>query len=203
MLLKTDKIAALLSVSGGDAEDQVSIIPVPDMEQLKKGDQASIDLRLGRWFLTLRQSSTPSIELYKEDDEPAKEARDTKSRYVPFEKKFVLHPGRFVLGITLEWIKLPANIAGHVTGKSSLGRRGLIIETAAGIHPGFSGCLTLELANVGEVPLEISPGMPICQVFLHETTPSNNIRASVFNGRRRPIWNKLIADQTLTMLRKE
>jgi dCTP deaminase len=77
-----------------------------------------------------------------------------RQHFVPFGQKFVLHPGRFALGSTLEWLRLPATMSGYVTGKSSLGRHGLIIETAAGIHPSFSGCLTLELANVGEVPLE-------------------------------------------------
>jgi dCTP deaminase len=98
----------------------------------------------------------------------------------------VLHPGKFVLGITLEWLRLPGDLAGYVTGKSSLGRRGLIIETAAGVQPGFAGCLTLELANVGEIPVKLVPGMKICQLFLHKTMSVNSRASSQFKGARKP-----------------
>src|SRR3546814_13637367 len=103
---------------------------------------------------------------------------------MPFGSNYVLHPGRFVLGVTLEWLRLPASLSGYVTGKSSLGRHGLVIETAAGIHPQFSGCLTLELATVGEVPLEIYPGMPICQIFLHRTQAGEEREPDRFSGRK-------------------
>lgn len=93
-----------------------------------------------------------------------------------------------MLGATLEWIRLPKNLSGFLTGKSSLGRRGLIIETAAGVHPGFSGWLTLEITNVGEVPIELKPGMEICQLFLHRTTKSVAVQSSALGCRRRPAW---------------
>src|SRR3546814_3010458 len=109
---------------------------------------------------------------------------------------YVLHPGRFVLGVTLEWLRLPASLSGYVTGKSSLGRHGLVIETAAGIHPQFSGCLTLELANVGEVPLEIYPGMPICQIFLHRTQAGEEREPDRFSGRRKPMLSPPQADRS-------
>ena len=126
-----------------------------------------------------------------------------KKYFVPFGEQFILHPGRFVLGSTLEWIRLPASVAGYITGKSSLGRRGLIIETAAGIHPGFSGCLALELANVGEVPVAIEPGMPICQIFLHTASPGEGLSKSMFSGKRRPTLGTLRPDNILQKLRSK
>ena len=119
--------------------------------------------------------------------------------FVPFNERYILHPGRFVLGITLEWMRLLEKIAAYVTGKSSWGRRGLIIETAAGIYPGFSGCLALELANVGELPIALRPGMPICQIFLHETSVGKTA-SSAFDGRRRPVLGVIRKDKVLARL---
>jgi dCTP deaminase len=80
---------------------------------------------------------------------------------------------------------MPGELAAYVTRKSSLARRGLVIETAAGGHPGFAGCITLELANVGEIPISLTPGMKICQ-FLHQATSFNSKAGSQFKGRRKP-----------------
>jgi len=116
--------------------------------------------------------------------------------YVPFGESFVLHPKSFVLGSTLEWIRLPANRGGYVTARSSWGRYGLIIATATGIHPGFSGCLTLELANVGEIPIVIKPGTTIAQLFIHTVEDTEKeIDKSSFIGYRRPILGFIHLDE--------
>ncbi|MDR6306304.1 deoxycytidine triphosphate deaminase [Nitrobacter vulgaris] len=116
---------------------------------------------------------------------------------MPFGKEFVLHPGRFVLSSTLEWMKFPASLGGYVGGKSTWARRGLIIETAAGIHPGFNGCLTLELTNFGEVPIKIRPGMNICQIFLHAIPDGKVTSGGLLSGRRRPYLGKIKSDPIL------
>jgi dCTP deaminase len=78
---------------------------------------------------------------------------------------FILHPGEFVLGQTLERVTLPANLVARLEGKSSLGRLGLLIHSTAGfVDPGFSGNLTLELSNVANLPITIYEGMPIGQI---------------------------------------
>lgn len=105
-----------------------------------------------------------------------------------------------MLGATLEWLSLPDWLSSYVTGKSSLGRHGLVIETAAGIHPCFSGCLTLELANVGEVPLEIYPGMQVCQIFLHRTTKHKGSEPGKFVGSRKPVLPEPEADDIFKKL---
>lgn len=172
-----------------DAERQpISIIPSPDETRFRAEAGASIDLSLGRWFRSMKQANLHVINLAKPGpaEEPTNDASFTKEYFVPFEGQFILHPGKFVLGITLEWMHIPGDLAGYVTGKSSLGRRGLIIETAAGVQPGFAGCLTLELANVGEVPVRLQPGMQVCQLFLHQTTSTNVNARSQFKGSRKP-----------------
>lgn len=178
----------------------LSVVPEPDLDEVKSSGEASITLRLGRWLIALRQSSQPFFDVATNDSEIRAEARAAKNYFVPFGDEFVLHPGRFVLASTLEWFKFPSGLGGYVTGKSTWARRGLVIETAAGIHPGFSGCLTLELANVGEVPIKIRPGMKICQIFVHAVTNGTTVSGGALSGRRRPylgrpkedvIFNKL------------
>jgi deoxycytidine triphosphate deaminase len=87
---------------------------------------------------------------------------------VPFDDNFVLHPGSFLLGATLEFIALPTDMAGFVLSRSGYGRAGLLIATATYIHPGWKGCLTLELENLGEVPIKLRPACAVGQlVFLN------------------------------------
>ena len=90
------------------------------------------------------------------------------------EHPFVLHPGEFVLGSTLERIKLPDDLVARLEGKSSLGRLGLLIHSTAGfIDPGWDGHVTLELSNVANLPITIYPGMKIGQVsFMQMTEPA-------------------------------
>lgn len=195
MLSAADIVAGLEKPEGDP--DRLAIVPTPELADIRDRGGSSIDLRLGRWFRSFKQSQTTHVLLDGLKPDPhASEAARTKEHFVPFGQPFILHPGRFVLGVTLEWIHLPASMSGYVTGKSSLGRHGLVIETAAGLHPRFSGCLTLELANVGEVPLQISPGMEICQIFLHRTSVFDASHAGKSAGHRKPTLPVPRADAT-------
>lgn len=199
MLSSSGLVARLRS--SNRSPDSISIVPSPDLTEMERVGAASVDLRLGRWFRTLRQSRTNLMLLHKDSmgiDAP--EPIFTKEHFVRFGDRFVLHPGNFVLGITLEWLRLAPDVGGYVTGKSSLGRRGLVIETAAGIQPGFSGCLALEISNVGEVPIALVPGMKVCQVFLHVVQPSAAHARTQFGGRRKPVLGKLPVDPILDKL---
>lgn len=198
-MLKSDLIADLLEQSRDEkTKDPLVIIPTQDLVKLRKSGSASIDLRLGCWFLILRRARTSFLEI----NSGTSELQIGKRLYVRFGDKYYLHPGSFVLGSTLEWLRLPSNLGAYITGMSRWGRRGLIIATAAGIHPGFRGCLTLELCNVGEIPIEIEPGMPICQVFFHrlEDTDSDNVDQSQFLCGRRPSLGEVKRDTFVNML---
>jgi dCTP deaminase len=199
MLFKSKALTELLHKPGVEG---LTIVPQPPLDEFEKTGAASIDLRLGRWFTTFRPTKMSRLDVVRKGDEPANEVGLTKSHYVPFGEDFILHPGSFVLGITLEWLRLPPGIGGFVGGKSSWGRRGLIIETAAGIHPGFSGCLTLEMTNLGEVPIAIVPGMPICQVAFYATSDSDATNQSMFDGKRKPNLGVIRVDPVLEKLMK-
>jgi dCTP deaminase len=185
----------------------LSVIPEPDRSEVLKRGGTSIDLRLGRWFRSFKQTHSPSFSLApprlkRGKSKPLDWASSfkTKQHFVPFGKPFVIHPGSFVLGTTLEWLDIPPTLSAYVTGKSTLGRHGLVIETAAGIHPLFSGCLTLELANVGEIPLEIHPGMKICQIFFHRTSPCMGTTNSGASGQRKPVLPKPSDDRVFSRI---
>lgn len=199
MLLTSKELARLMNDSSKRNMSVLAIVPTPNLDQLENSGAASIDLRLGRWFRSFRQSRTTLLEMSGRGNEPT-ESRISKEYFVSFRDEFVLHPGSFVLGTTLEWIHLPNSLAGYITGKSSWGRRGLIIETAAGIHPGFTGCLTLEIGNLGSAPISLRPGMQISQIFLHEVRDSEETASGQFVGRRKPLLGKIRPDEVLNKL---
>jgi dCTP deaminase len=203
-MLSTTGLIGRLRLAANADPGMLSIVPSPDLEKLATAGAASLDLRLGRWFRTLRHSRTDHLSMIIPNDvsDVRDDAVPTKEYFVPFGDRFILHPHNFVLGITLEWMRLPSDLGGYVTGKSSLGRRGLVIETAAGIQPGFSGCLALELSNVGEVPIALHPGMQICQIFLHVVGPDPKFSKSQFTGRRKPVLGAVKPDRVLIELSK-
>ena len=198
-------LADLLKIGCEDADKGLKIVPFVSHESIRTGGEASVQLHLGRWFAAQRLTRNTHLDIYSSGQPDARDV-DEKSHFVPFGTDFVLHPGRFVLGVTLEWIALPHTHCGSVLGKSYIGRRGLVIETAAGIQPSFSGCLTLELANVGEIPLRLRPGMPVAQLFVDELVgagdPDTTERAPSFDGKRRPSAGKLKSEKALESLAK-
>src|SRR3954453_19766644 len=122
---------------------------------------SSIDVRLDRYFRVFNNSRYTHID-------PALQQDDLTTQVEPDgDEPFVLHPGEFVLGSTLEVVTLPEDIAARLEGKSSLGRLGLLPPSTAGfVDPGFSGHITLELSNVANLPITLWPGMKIGQLCI-------------------------------------
>jgi len=200
MIIKADIIADRLE-SSDTGEDPLVITPQPDITKLRKSGSASVDLRLGTWISTMRNTTVPCLNVLQPGTQSPNESQITKSHYVPFGEDFILHPRAFVLGAALEWIRLPKDLAGYVIGKSKWGRRGLIIATATGVHPGFTGCLTLEITNVGEVPICIQPGMSICQLFLHKVeSNTKDTDQSSLSGNRKPVLGVIRPDDFAMLL---
>jgi dCTP deaminase len=120
---------------------------------------ASIDLRLGDSFRVFHNHRASAIDLR----EPPTNL--TEQVNVDEGDPFVIHPGEFCLGRTLEYVELPDDIVARIEGKSSLGRLGLIVHATAGFcDPGWKGTLTLELNNLTRVPIKLYPGLPIAQL---------------------------------------
>jgi dCTP deaminase len=154
MILSDAQILGMLK------DGSLTIHPLDDPEvQIQP---ASVDLRLDNSFLVMRHSSIPFVDPMQ--DVPA-HYMDERRIYPQDQEIFIIHPGEFVLASTIERIKLPNNLVGRVDGRSSLGRLGLQMHSTAGfIDPGFEGTITLEMSNVGRLPVRLYPGMRVCQI---------------------------------------
>jgi dCTP deaminase len=120
---------------------------------------SSVDLHVDRFFRTFHNARHPFIDVKR----PMEDL--TELVEVTGDEAFILHPGEFVLGSTLEYVRLPNDLVARLEGKSSLGRLGLLIHSTAGyVDPGFEGHLTLELSNVANLPITIYPAMKIGQI---------------------------------------
>lgn len=131
---------------------------------------SSVDLRLDRYFRVFMNHTMGCIDV-KEDL-----AALTELVEIDADGVFILHPGEFVLGCTLERVSLPDDLVGRLEGKSSLGRLGLLIHSTAGfVDAGWQGQLTLELSNVATLPITLYPGMKIGQIsFIAMSSPADN-----------------------------
>jgi dCTP deaminase len=148
------------------------VSPILDPEE--QIGPVSIDLRLGHVALFVRASGLSHVDPQnyesQQDDEQVRERRQRQkfSRYeFTFAERLLLHPGSLTLVPTLEWVQLPTNLKGVVTARSSWAREGLNIATANFINPGYNGIITLELANLGHIPIQLYPGMRIAQIAFH------------------------------------
>jgi dCTP deaminase len=148
---------------------------------------SSFDVRLDRFFRLFDNHKYAYID-------PAEEMSElTRFVEVAADEAFILHPGEFVLGSTYEFVSLPDNIAARLEGKSSLGRLGLLTHSTAGfVDPGFNGHVTLELANVSNLPIKLWPGMKVGQLcFFQLSSPSETPYGSAkynsrYQGQRGP-----------------
>jgi dCTP deaminase len=148
---------------------------------------SSIDVRLDRFFRVFENHRYPHID-------PSVEQSDLTRLVEPEgDEPFILHPGEFVLGSTLERVTLPDDLVARLEGKSSLGRLGLLIHSTAGfIDPGWDGHVTLELSNVANLPITIYSGMKIGQLsFVQLSEPAERPYGSAgigskYQGQRGP-----------------
>ena len=124
---------------------------------------SSIDVRVDNRFRVFQNSRYPYIDVRQ----PMEEL--TELVQIEGDQPFILHPGEFVLGQTLERVAVPDDLVARLEGKSSLARLGLLIHSTAGfVDAGFEGNLTLELSNVANLPITIYHRMPIGQIsFMH------------------------------------
>jgi dCTP deaminase len=148
---------------------------------------SSVDVRVDSRFRVFHNSRYPYIDVRQ----PMEDLTELVEK--PGDEPFILHPGEFVLGQTLERVTLPDDLVARLEGKSSLGRLGLLIHSTAGfVDSGFSGNLTLELSNVANLPITIYYGMPIGQIsFMRMDGPvehpyGSGEKASKYQGQDEP-----------------
>ncbi len=132
---------------------------------------ASVDVRLDNEVLVFRNNRIPYVDIRTNTE------RLSEKVVMGDDDPFMLHPGEFVLGSTLEHVEMPDDLVARLEGKSSLGRIGLLIHSTAGyVDPGWKGHLTLELSNVSNLPITLYYRMRIGQIsFLRLTTPAEHL----------------------------
>lgn len=158
---------------------------------------ASVDVRLGKHFIVFERSSTPAVSAI---DGGARRMQTAVEK--SWDDYFVLHPGELVLASTLEYLILPSDLSATVITRSSYGRLGLITATAIFVHPWFKGCLTLELVNLGQVPLELQPGERIAQLSLHPVSPPQGEPDNdKYRYNTRPEFSRVSLDKEIVTLR--
>ena len=154
---------------------------------------SSVDLHVDSQFRVFANSRYPFIDVREEMPDL------TELVEVKPDEPFILHPGEFVLGSTLERVAIPDDLVARLEGKSSLGRLGLLIHSTAGyVDPGWDGYLTLELSNVANLPITIYPSMKIGQIsFFRLTSPAESPYGSAGNkyqGQRGPTPSRFFRD---------
>jgi dCTP deaminase len=174
---------------------QILIEPLENPE--RQIQPSSVDLRIGNEFKGFRIIRKPCIDPMDKTDMDSY----MESFYIDDGEPFIIHPGEFALATTYETVKLPDNLVARVEGRSSMGRLGITMHVTAGyIDPGFHGRITLEISNIGKMPVALYTGQRVCQiVFETMTSPSEKPyghpdRDSKYMGQKRPETSKIKHD---------
>jgi dCTP deaminase len=177
------------------AAGDLKIDPLSDPElQIQP---ASVDLRLANEFLVYKPAQVACLD--PRDPETVNAA--TERIRIPDGGAFILHSGEFALGSTVERVQIPNDLVARVDGRSSIGRLAVVIHATAGfIDPGFEGQITLELSNLGRIPVRLYPGMRIAQIVLHQLTspverPYGAARGSHYHGQTGPQGSRIELDE--------
>jgi deoxycytidine triphosphate deaminase len=126
---------------------------------------ASVDLRLGDSFRVFHNHRASAIDLR---DPPS---GLTEEVVVPGDESFVIHPGEFCLGSTLEWVELPDDIVARIEGKA------LAVDTAV---PTPEGWATMGELQPGDRVFDVH-GHPIPVIAAGETMYGRPCRAVEFS----------------------
>lgn len=157
---------------------------------------SSLDLRLGRFFKIYNHSKQAVL------DPLNSESMNNVTTLIEIEpgKPFIVQPNEFVLGVTMEKIKIADDMVARVEGRSSLGRLGIIIHSTAGfIDAGFEGTITLEITNINRMPVALYPGMRVCQLAFEQMSskaqvPYSKKKTSKYQGQNLPQESKIALD---------
>jgi dCTP deaminase len=166
---------------------KILVKPKPNLEE--QLGSSSLDLRLGYHFRIFKHRRMPFVDPFD------KETTRDMTEEVKISKKepYVIQPDEFVLASVLEWVELPNDISARIDGRSSLGRLGLVIHSTAGhIDAGFKGSITMEMTNIGTMPILLYPKMRICQLVFEPLSspaerPYTEKPGAKYHGKNKPV----------------
>ena len=172
-ILGKTKIVELLNAP--DSNKRLFITPILEGDQVS---DSSFNVRLSFEFVTIKRGNVDVFDPARKEEPPD---RFRTLHYLNLQNAFYLHPNEMALASTLEHFRLPESVGAYVTSRSKWGRRGLIIATATAINPGFSGTITLELVNHGNVPLVLYPGISVAQIVFHTAIGATRYEGALAN----------------------
>ena len=179
-------------------EGRILIDPLIDLE--KQIQPSSVDLRIGNEFKGFKIIKKPFID--PKDTEDIESYME--SVHIEDGEYFIIHPNEFTLATTLETVKVPNDLVARVEGRSSMGRLGITMHVTAGfIDPGFEGKITLEISNIGKMPVALYPGQRACQIVFEtmispaEKPYGHPDRDSKYMGQTRPVSSRIKQDYEL------
>jgi dCTP deaminase len=167
-VLNRDQIINRINPEGADKENyaqRLIITPLLDDRQIGPG---SVDIRLGASIIVPKRTYVESQDVTNPMDSAQIEARRYTRIRLRYHSPFILHPNELILAATFEYLSLPYDLTCSIASRSSWGRLGLVVATAAVVQPGYKGCLTLELVNVSASPIVLYPGLPVGQLIFYE-----------------------------------
>lgn len=191
-----------------DPDPERRIIITPLLKPEEQFGPTSVDLRLGTDFQVMRRTNLTHMDLMADPEVLSREMqRHMEHVKVKPTEPFILHPGEFALASTLEYVKIPLDLAARLEGRSTWGRLGLQVHATAGfVDPGFRGALTFELSNVSNMPLPLYPGVRISQIcfFLSTTTqlPYAKKRFTKYSGKMSTASSAFFKDPEYTRIRE-
>jgi deoxycytidine triphosphate deaminase len=180
-----------------DRTDARRLIVTPRL--IREPSGASLDVRLGNGFIVFERTSAAAFDSLSSTQRPSSMQRFVQKSWGDV---FYLHPGQLVLAATLEYIAVPCDLTAQVITRSSYGRLGLLSATAVQVHPDYYGCLTLELVNLGEMPLTLTPGERVAQlVFSAASQPVTPAAEAKYRYPTGPEFSKIMGDTESNVMR--
>jgi dCTP deaminase len=159
----------------------------------------TIDIRLGTKYIMTQRTQIPSIDPIESEQEDIYKFLQRVD--LPIGSNITIHPRMLILAATLEYICLPLNLCASVVTRSTYGRLGLLSATAVHVHPGFRGCLTLELVNFGDTAILLYPGIRIAQLIIYNAGDCEAPEAPKYHMVTEPEFPKLWKERDRKVLR--
>ncbi len=177
------------------------VVTSPENDHMDNIHASSMDFRLGRFFKLYKHSEQAVL------DPSRPETFTNVTQLIEItdpQQPFIVQPHEFVLGVTLERVKLPDDMVARVEGRSSLGRLGIIVHSTAGyVDPGFEGTITLEITNINRMPVALYPGMRVCQLAFETMSSAAEVpyykkASSKYQGQSLPEESRITKDPEMS-----
>lgn len=174
----------------------------PLLDEVNQIGEVSIDLRLGCDFCVSVFTRNPSLELRASSNDGRGVPTHFQTTRRDIGHKFILYPRQIVLGTTLEYISLPDDVYADLSPRSSYLRLGL--TSSSHIQPGYRGCISLEMFNHGNIPIELVVGCRLVQARLYEISQKTDYLSSArkYHAVVRPTLSKAGDDPDLKRLQR-